>query len=69
MNIILQELLPLIKRLNEVSKNRRINYSSPTLNDNGFQIAHRVIDKAIKLMDPYSHHLVTKATFYRIKLK
>ena len=36
---------------------------------NGFDIAHQAIDKAIELQESYLHHVVTKATFYRIKLK
>ena len=37
--------------------------------ENGFDIAHKVIDEAINLQQSYPHHLVTKATFYRSKLK
>jgi hypothetical protein len=57
MNYISKEVLPLVERVNKIVER-----------DNGFDIAHRVIDEAIKLQQSHHHHLVTKATFYRIKL-
>jgi hypothetical protein len=66
MNSIPIEVLPLIERVNKIVE--RDNSSNIVLPENGFDIAHRVIDEATKLQQFHLHHLVTKATFYRMQL-
>ena len=60
------DLKLLVKRVNEIVSR---NTSFIVLPENGFDIAHRAIDKAIELQESYLHHVVTKATIYRVKLK
>ena len=55
-----------IDRINRLLRpGHEINYSSTK----GFQIAHLVIDEAIKLQDSYVHHLVTKGAFFMAELR
>ncbi|XP_046857820.1 sterile alpha motif domain-containing protein 9-like isoform X2 [Xenia sp. Carnegie-2017] len=65
-NPISEELRPIIERLDRIVER---DYRSTDLPENGFDTAQRVIDEAIKLQVSHLHHFVTKATFYRIKLK
>ncbi|XP_028399331.1 sterile alpha motif domain-containing protein 9-like [Dendronephthya gigantea] len=66
MNCIPKEIFPLVERVNVIINRDNSSIVSPEI---GFDIAHRVIDEATKLQQSYIHHLVTKATFYRLKLK
>ena len=61
------EMEPLVTTINEqLQQSGQSLYPSAR---NGFAIAHQVIDHAIDLQKTFVNHLVTKATFFKSKLR
>ena len=63
MKEISEKIEPLVTRINE---ELQVSNHSAT---NGFAIAHQIIDHAIDLQKSFVNHLVTKATFFKVKLR
>lgn len=57
---------PLVARINQLVCPGRDPSESLK---NGFEVAHLVIDQAIKLQESYVHHLVTKGTLFMAELR
>ena len=68
MREISEKIEPLVTRVNEQLQpsDQILNCSTAT---NGFSIAHQVIDHAIDMQKSFVNHLVTKATFFKVKLR
>ena len=56
----------LVERINKLVCPGSGSHESPT---NGFEVAHLVIDQAIKLQESYVHHVVTKGAFFLAELR
>ncbi len=68
MREISENIEPLVTRVNAElqQSDQSLNCSTAT---NGFAIAHQVIDHAIDMQKSFVNHLVTKATFLKVKLR
>ena len=68
MKEISEKIELLVTRVNEELQlsDQSLNCSPAT---NGFAIAHQVIDHAIDMQKSFVNHLVTKATFFKVKLR
>ena len=68
MKDISEKIKPLVTRVND-----ELQLSDQTLNcltaTNGFEIAHQIIDHAIDMQKLFVNHRVTKATFFKVKLR
>ena len=68
MREISEKIEPLVIRVNEELQlsDQSLNCSTATI---GFAIAHQIIDHAIDMQKSFVNHLVTKATFFKVKLR
>ena len=62
------EISPLVTRVNGELKLSGQSLKCSTVT-NGFAIAHQIIDHAIEMQKSFVHYLVTKATFFKVKLR